>query len=267
MRMVQKRQGGVEKITMPAHSAHILSWYYHLHHKGYTEDLPFWLELADRQGGPILELGCGTGRVMLSLAQAGYVLYGLDRDADGLAVLRQGRSASSGGRVHLVQADMRAFHFGTRFPLILLPCNTYSTFPASERRGILALIFTHLAAGGWFATSLPNPDRMARLPIQGESEIEEIFTHPISQEPVQVSSSWERHGRNLHIRWHYDHLLPDGRVDRQTLQTHHYLDRPQVYLAELLAAGFQLVAVYGDFDRSAYDQAGPALIFIACRAS
>jgi ubiquinone/menaquinone biosynthesis C-methylase UbiE len=43
---------------------------YHIHHNAHTEDLPFWLKLAQQQGGPVLELGCGTGRVLIPLIQA-----------------------------------------------------------------------------------------------------------------------------------------------------------------------------------------------------
>ena len=53
---------------------------YHAHHNRSLEDLPFWLELAAQAGDPILELGCGTGRVLIPLAQAGYHTIGLDND-------------------------------------------------------------------------------------------------------------------------------------------------------------------------------------------
>ena len=65
---------------LPNKSAKMLPLLYHAHHNRYKEDLPFWLELAARHGDPVLELGCGSGRVLLALAQDGYQVYGLDND-------------------------------------------------------------------------------------------------------------------------------------------------------------------------------------------
>ena len=56
--------------------------FYHAHHNAFRSDIPFWLDLARRQGSPILELGCGTGRVLIPLAEAGYTVYGLDIDPE-----------------------------------------------------------------------------------------------------------------------------------------------------------------------------------------
>ncbi len=55
--------------------------FYHAQHQNYLEDLPFWLGLAATQGSPILELGCGSGRVLLPLALAGHRVLGIDNDA------------------------------------------------------------------------------------------------------------------------------------------------------------------------------------------
>ena len=61
----------------------MLARLYHAHHSRNLEDLPFWQELARQQGSPILELGCGSGRVLLPLARAGYNVVGLEREPDG----------------------------------------------------------------------------------------------------------------------------------------------------------------------------------------
>jgi hypothetical protein len=78
-----------------------------------------------------------------------------------------------------------------------------------------------------------------------------------------VSSAWERSARHLTITWHYDHLLPDGRVQRLTLQARHELASLEVYQSEIHAAGLRLVAAYGDYDQSALSPASPLLILLA----
>jgi len=237
---------------------------YHAHHAQETEDLPFWLELAARQGNPLLELGCGTGRVLLPLVKAGYQVYGLDRDPAMLTFLRLSTPTELRSGLQLLQSDMTAFHLGKRFAMILLPCNTFSTLAQPARRAALERVAMHLPPGGLFAASLPNPALLKRLPAASDAELEDIFPHPLDSEPVQVSSAWVRHGDLFTLTWHYDHLLPDGRVERLSTRTQHHLAPVEAYLAELRAAGLEIKGVYGDFEWAPYDAgSSPYLILVA----
>jgi SAM-dependent methyltransferase len=237
----------------------------HTHYALDSEDLPFWLDLAQCIGGPILELGCGTGRVLLRLAQAGFTAVGLDHDRAMLDFLLGISLAGMDGRACVVQADLAAFHFSCCFPLILLPCNTLSTLQKAARRALFARVSAHLTSGGVFAASIPNPLWLAALPAEAEEEVEETLTHPGSGNPLQISSSWERDTGGFRLRWHYDHLLPDGQVERVTLETIHDLARLEDYQAELESAGLGIEAAYGDFDRSEYTAESPNLILVVRR--
>jgi SAM-dependent methyltransferase len=228
------------------------------------EDLPFWAGLAAQYGGPILELGCGTGRVLLHLAKAGYPVTGLDRDAGMLAVL-QSQLPGSAPQAMIFQADMACFCLAAQFGGIFLPCNTLSTLDEDTRQAAFERIAAHLLPGGVFAASLPNPTRLRRLPTAGEPEIEEVFPHPIDGEPVQVSSEWQRSATHFRLTWHYDHLMPDGRVERLSAEAIHTLLPPETYLEELASARLEVVETFGDFDRSAYRPASPYFIFLARR--
>jgi SAM-dependent methyltransferase len=241
---------------------------YHAHHSREMEDLPFWLELASRQGNPLLELGCGTGRVFLPIAQAGYEIYGLDSDPAMLAVLRKNAPNELRSVLHVFQADMSAFQLDERFALVLLPCNTLSTLAQPARLAMLQRVALHLRPGGLFAASLPNPALLRRLPASSDAELEDIFPHPIDGEPVQVSSAWLRQENLFSITWHYDHLLPDGRVERLSARAQHHLESNENYQAEINASGMKIKGIYGDFEWSAYDEASsPYLILVAATAS
>jgi SAM-dependent methyltransferase len=240
---------------------------YHAHHNCHNEDLPFWLELARQQGAPILELGCGTGRVLLSLIRNGLTTFGLDHDVDMLAVLQEQAGSELAPRCPIFLADMGAFRLARQFTLILLPCNTLSTLPLLTRRATLAQVRAHLSPQGLFAASLPNPALLARLAGQAGSEVEDIFPHPIDGEPVQVSSAWLRSERTFTISWYYDHLLPDGRVERFITQVSHELLSVESYFDALHQAGLQIQATFGDFDGSAFTQESPNLIFLAKASS
>ena len=93
---------------------------YHAHHSLHPEDLSFWLELAQEQPGPLLELGCGSGRVLLPLLESGSQAYGLDNDLEMLRFLRGNLSPDSHPAPLVFQADMAHFHLALQFSLIIL---------------------------------------------------------------------------------------------------------------------------------------------------
>jgi SAM-dependent methyltransferase len=240
---------------------------YHHHHSEKIEDIPFWLELAKEVGGPILELGCGTGRVISQLAQLGQRVVGLDLNFEMLAFLKGNLSIQVLGLVDIFQADIGDFQLGRKFPLILLACNTLSTLQRETRERAFMRIREHLTEGGLFAASLPNPVQLERLPVFGESELEEIISHPVSGNPLQISSEWERFDRDMVFRWHYDQLFPDGRVERYTIEIKHTLTTLEEYQDELQTAKLNSVEIFGDFDRSKYNQDSPYLIVLARKGS
>ena len=141
---------------------------YAAHHGSYSEDLPFWLDLAAQQKGPVLELGCGTGRVLLPLAQAGYRVVGLDNDLDMLRYLHAHCPAGLRPPPAYYVGDIVSFRLGIQFALILLPCNTWSTLSANQRARALVCIHQHLLPGGLFAVSIPAPDLLLSLPARSE---------------------------------------------------------------------------------------------------
>ena len=238
---------------------------YHAHHSRHLEDLEFWLDLAAQQRGPILELGCGTGRVLIPLAAAGHTVCGLDYSAAMLRVLKRDLPREVGPRVHLIQADLAAFRLARSFALIILPCNTYSTLSDAERDRCLQRVQRHLAPGGLFVASMPNPEELSQLPPHGSPEVEEIFLDAHSGDPVQVSSSWQRRAGKIHMTWHYDQLSADGQVQRLTLESVHHLRHAAAYLDDLQARGLTPAGIYGDFDRSPHTPTSPFLILSAKR--
>ena len=88
---------------------------------GYDADLPLWRELAGEAGGPVLDVGAGTGRVSLDLAAHGIAVVALDAEAPLLEALER---RAAGLPVETVLADARDFELGRRFPLVLVPMQT-----------------------------------------------------------------------------------------------------------------------------------------------
>jgi SAM-dependent methyltransferase len=238
---------------------------YHAHHNRHLEDLPFWLELASQAGDPILELGCGTGRVLVPLAQAGHHCLGLDRDLRMLMFLQAHLDLSLKIKPSLLAADITQFSLAEGFPLIISPCNTFSTLNTGERRTCLGCVGRHLKPGGLFAVSLPNPASWNHLPALAGPDLEEAFILPSTGNPVQVSSAWHRTRHIFKVSWIYDQLFPDGSVSRQTVDVVHQRITTDAILKEIAIAGLNLVSIYGDFDRSSYQADSPGLIILASR--
>ena len=235
---------------------------YHAHHNRYLEDLPFWLELVAQTGDPVLEMGCGTGRVLIPLAEAGYHTTGLDHDLSMLKFIHTKITRGIQRAPLLIAADICDFNLNTQFPLIVLPCNTFNTLPETKRLACLRCVRGHLEPGGLFAVSMPNPDRLKRLPARSVEEFEDEFYHPQTGNPVQVSSTWHRTKRTFTVTWIYDQLFPDGRVERLLVESIHQTASTDTYLAEIESAGFMVTHVYGDFDHSAYTTSSPHLIIL-----
>ncbi len=136
---------------------------YHAHHSLHSEDLAFWLDLAAKQPGPILELGCGTGRILIPLAQSGHTVVGLDNDPGMLALLKSHLPPLLSHKPLVIQADFTQFHLGRTFGLVLMPCNTYSTLSPEARRSTLVSVRAHFQPGGMFAVCFAQPRLAAQL--------------------------------------------------------------------------------------------------------
>lgn len=245
----------------------MLPLYCDIHFNLQTEDLPFWQALAQQAAGPVLELGCGTGRVLLHLARQGYALTGADNDPTMLNFLRERLPADLPHPPRLLHADMTRLPLMDAYALVLIPCNTFSLLLPENRRAALREIVRLLAVGGLLAVSIPNPRVLRSLPPRGAPEVEEILSHPLTGNPLQVSSEWQRRGARFTLHWHYDHLLPNGESERSTVTVIHQLDAPETYLNEVRAAGLQIVATYGDFERTPFKVESDLLIWVAKKVS
>jgi SAM-dependent methyltransferase len=121
---------------------------------GYAEDLKLWRSLAERAGGPVLDIGAGTGRVTLDLAARGVETVALDTDArllDALAVRARGLS------VQTALADAREFALPRRFSLIIVPMQTLQLLGgAGGRAAFLRRALAHLVPGGAVAAALAD---------------------------------------------------------------------------------------------------------------
>ncbi|HKG35074.1 MAG TPA: class I SAM-dependent methyltransferase [Solirubrobacterales bacterium] len=132
----------------------------------YSADLPVWESLAQRYGGPVLDLGCGTGRVALHLARRGHQVVGIDRDAplvEEMLARAEAEALDVGGEA----GDARRLDLGRDFPLVLAAMQLVQLVGhRAERGALLQGAAGHVAPGGALALAiveaLPRTDPDAR---------------------------------------------------------------------------------------------------------
>jgi SAM-dependent methyltransferase len=122
-------------------------------HGSYDADLPLWRQLADATGGPVLDLGAGTGRVSVDLAAHGHDVVALDSDPELLGELSK-REPS----VSTVHADVREFSIDAQFPLVIAPMSLVQILGGHGGRvAMLRSVHAHLSPGGLFAAPISDP--------------------------------------------------------------------------------------------------------------
>jgi SAM-dependent methyltransferase len=154
---------------------------------GYEADLPLWHELAEAGGGPVLEVGAGTGRVALRLAEAGHAVTALDHDDVLLSALAE-RASAAGLEVETVLADAASFDLAGRdFGLVAVPMQTIQLLPGEPARaGFLASARRALAFGGLIALALADapepfePPGDLPLPDVGERDGRRFVSQPMA---------------------------------------------------------------------------------------
>jgi len=129
---------------------------------GYNADIPFYVELAVASGGPVLEMGCGTGRVLLPTAHAGVCIHGVDLSPDMLAELRKklaGEPDPVQQRVSLTEGDVCSVELRTRFALVTAPFRVVQALLEREdQRAWLRNVRRHLLPGGALCFDVFQPD-------------------------------------------------------------------------------------------------------------
>jgi len=243
--------------------------FYDLDYEGFQEDLPLYAGFAERVGGPLLELGCGTGRLLLPLARAGYEITGVDMSTEMLKVARSKvEAAGLADRVTLVQADMRQLELELRFRLAFIAINSFMHLTTLDDQ-MTALRAWHrlIAPGGLLIIDVDNPDPQRLLEADGRMEFQGRWFDPDTGATVlkQLTRTADTARQIQHVLFIYDEVFPEGHV-RRTLAPFQarYLYR---FEGELLLdkAGFTPEQVYGSYDLASYEAASERMIFVARR--
>jgi SAM-dependent methyltransferase len=238
--------------------------------RGRLQDVAFYRDAARDFGDPILELGCGTGRITMELAEEGKRITGLDISERMLERAAKKRSAlftEERERVHLVQGDMAHFDLGEKFRLVLIPFRPFQhLLQVQQQLDCLDCVKKHLAPGGRLILDVFQTDaeRMHDPVHMRESLVVEYKTADGRQ--VRIServAAFHRAEQINDVEMIYSVVHPGGRKERLVFAWPlRYFFRYEI--EHLLArCGFRVAAEYGNFDRTPIRDESPEMIFVA----
>jgi SAM-dependent methyltransferase len=249
--------------------------YYDPENDDVVDDLALYSELADSLiDDPsqefILDVGCGTGRVMFHLAQEGYRVHGIDRSPEMLARAKRRLALRPDLRevCSLQEGDILTDSLPHRYTLIILPYNTFMHLNADgQQRQTLARLRNALTEEGQLVIDIPNAGEQFATQDDGAVTLERSFTEPESGNLVmqQSISRIDRTAQLQYITWIYDELDQAGIV-RRTLapQVLRYVFPTEMDLL-LELTGLSRVERYGDYDASPFEGECPRMIVVADR--
>lgn len=242
--------------------------FYDHDYRGYDDDIHLIATLAAETGSPILELGCGTGRVLAPLAEQGHTVTGVDISPALLAIARGKLTTRKlAKRATLIEADLVDFDLpqkGFRFAF----CTSNTLMHLEDQAAQMAAlrnVHRHLHADGLLFIDLFNPDIPRLIEVSNLQELADQWRDDetgteVYKWSVRAVDPAQQLQDTLFI---YEEIAPDGAVRRTTCQfTLRYLWRGEAELM-LRLCGFELEAVWGDFDGSPYHSASERLILLA----
>ena len=232
---------------------------YDLEMADFQEDIPFYRDLAKKAGGPVLELGCGTGRVSIPLARAGLAMTGLDLSEKMLGRAWE-KSREAGVSIRWVPGDMSRFDLGRRFALVILPFNSIQHMTGPARiRGLLRSVRRHLKPEASFAFDVYNPDM--RKVKRKRAYLAFCYRDPQKGGRVQVFVRNRYDPKRNINQVLFDHRLRGRTVFREAMAMRCFI--PDELDRLLKENGFELTAKYGGFDRSPFEKNSHRQIVIA----
>ena len=247
-----------------------IAYYYDLTHADLTEDIPLVLQLAQESNRSVLELGCGSGRLLLPFAQAGITVTGIDNSEAMLSRARQKiaqQSKQTQDRITLLQADMSQFSVAQeKFGLAVVPYNTFMHLDTKTAVSTLRCVKGCLAENGRFLIDLANPFTIAETPEDQLISLENHLIDPETGDHIlhMSSNKLNREQQELQITWIYDRSPAEGGSIHRTIAqaTYHYRYPHQIDLL-LQNGGFKLKDIWGDYDQSPFNEESQRMLVLA----
>jgi SAM-dependent methyltransferase len=262
---------------VPADTYHVIAKYYDGAYAAKQDlvDLPFYLDLAEHSRGPVLEIACGTGRVLLPIARKAIEICGVDNSRPMLEVLNASlvrESQEVRKRITVHQGDMRTFRLNQEFPLVIIPFRPMQhMFAVEDQVAALKTAAAHLTDTGTLAFDVFYPKFDMIWTRVGEEVPEMEWTPP--SDPTKLVRRFFRKDAIDKINQIFsftfifrtyrsgDLVLEETEAFRLCYYTYPHLR------ALFRLAGLEPVAEYGSFAKTPMDNTAEQMIFLLRKAS
>ena len=242
--------------------------FYDAENRDKTDDLALYSQLAAEYGDPIIDIGCGTGRVMFHLAEAGYEIHGIDNEGAMLDRARQRLAEKSHlqDKLTFYQGDVLQYDIPHRFKLVLVPYNGLMHFHEQDTQiALLCRLRALTDEGGLLVIDLPNAGEAFATEDSDALTLERTFVDPETGHLILLQSTnyIDRITQMMRVTWLYDEVTADGTVKR-TYVPHllRYYFYPELCLL-LGQTGFTVETVYGHPDGSPFEDGCERMIVLA----
>lgn len=240
-------------------------------HSG-PKDIDFYIDYSKRAKGRTLELGCGTGRVLIPTAISGCEITGLDLSSHMLKICqgkldKQPREIKE--RVRLVQGNMTGFDTGEKYSLVTMPFRPFQLLiTVEEQKDCLNCVNKHLTPHGLLVFDVynPFPPRLVYNPkytieIEDLPETELSDGRKLRHTNRTAGFHRDRQYNDIELIYYVSH--PNGKTERlvQSFPMRYFYRYEVEHLFSL--CGFRVVELFGDFDRSEFSTDSPEMIFVA----
>jgi len=242
------------------------SEFYDLFYGDLVEDIELFKEYARKQGSPILELMSGTGRVLLPLAKEGFEVWGLDINPKMIAIAKEKirkEPIDTRKRIVVVRGDIRDFKLPRKFKLITIAANSFlHMLTIEDQEKALACVREHLSEDGILIISIFNPkldrpqnvlryDNTKEIPKEGKKVMR--FHIQSFDFPNQITK----------VQYIFDIIDRKGNLKRKIFpfKLRYMFYDEMVHL--LRRCGFEIVDVFGDYDKRPFNELSERMVFIA----
>jgi len=233
-------------------------------------DVPFYVDLARQSGGPVLEIGCGTGRVMIPIAREGIEIHGVDNSPAMLQILEkhiQAEPEPVRSKAKVYPADMRDFRLNRNYPLVIIPFRPLQhMYTLEDQVSALTTAAFHLDQGGIFAFDVFYP-KLEVIPQRIGKEVLELEWMSPS-DPAKVvrryfrTDSFDKINQTFSLTFLFK-TFHDGKLvseETEPLRMSYYT-YPHLQ-ALFRMAGLESVREYGSFAKTPLDNSAQEMIFL-----
>ncbi len=239
------------KQLLPAQAA----IYYDAIHRELQDDIPFLLSVLP-EAGRVVELGSGTGRVLVPLATAGLTMTGIDNDE---AMLARAAARPNPATITSIKQNFISLALPTLFDAALISHNTVMHVPDTQLNKLFQGIAAHLLPDGRLIIDTLNPLLMMALDSTEQWEEERTFTADNGDEVTQFSRyTVDEQQQIVHVAWRYD----VGRDSFSAVTDYHY-HLPHTLQMMMHQHGLIWEATYGDYDKTPYTDDSDLLLIVA----